>query len=267
MPLFYYQILYMNIRIIFIFLCLTAGFASVLRAEEPDSKDKPAEYFFYRCAGCHTVGGGKLTGPDLITSVGWSPADLKSAVKKMEKNVGPLTPTDVDQIVDFLKDPTVATRIANQKQKVEAKLRAELPAASYEAGQNLFRGRKTLAGGGPACITCHRFAGEGGSLGPELTLIKDKLTGVALQSAIENSSYKIMRAIYEKRKITQVESLHLAEYLSTPEKAAPRFGPSGSRVLALALGGALAFAGLMVFLNSKRKGRARDILFRKEEKR
>lgn len=265
----------MRKRLIFVVLIGTIFSMAPASSQEEQTKesvaisatDRPAEYFFYRCAGCHTVGGGKLTGPDLITAVGWSSADLKSAVKKMEKNVGPLTQADIDQITDFLKDPTVSTRIANQKQKVEAKLRSELPPPSYEMGQNLFRGKKLLTNGGPACITCHRFTSEGGSLGPELTSIREKLTGVALQSAIENSSYKVMRSIYEKRKITKAESLHLAEYLSHPEKAGSRFGPSAGRVIALALGGSISFMALLVFMNSKRKGRARDILFKKDEKR
>lgn len=229
--------------------------------------DRPAEYFFYRCAGCHTVGGGNLTGPDLAASTKWADADLKMAVKKMEKNVGAISEEDLDQIVEFLKDINVITRIDDQKQKVEAKLRAELPSPSYEMGQDLFRGRKALTQRGPACIACHRFANEGGSLGPDLTPIKEKLSGVALQSAIENSSYKVMRPIYETRKITKVESLHLAEYLSHPEKAKQRFSPSAGQVIALALGGFIGFVALLVFLNSKRKGRARDILFRKDETR
>jgi cytochrome c2 len=264
----------MRNRLLFIILVGVIGATIPVFAQEEQAKeslpvsvaDRSAEYFFYRCAGCHTVGGGKLTGPDLITAAGWSSVDLKSAVKKMEKNVGPLTQADIDQIADFLKDPMVSARISNQKQKVEAKLRAELPPPSYEMGQNLFRGRKSLSNGGPACITCHRFANEGGSLGPELTPVKEKLTGVALQSAIENSSYKVMRSIYEKRKITKEESLHLAEYLSHPEKAKSRFGPSIGWVIFLAMGGLIGCIAWLVFMNSKRKGRAKDILFRKGEK-
>ena len=265
----------MRKRLIFLILIgvnitTAPAFAQEEPVKEPASiaaVDGPAEYFFYRCAGCHTVGGGKLTGPDLSASTQWADADLRMAVKKMEKNVGVISEEDLSQIVAFLKDGNVTTRINDQKQKIEAKLRAELPSPSYEIGRDLFKGRKRLAQGGPACLTCHRFANEGGSLGPDLTPIKEKLTGVALQSAIENSSYKVMRSIYEKRKITTAESLHLAEYLSHPEKADPGSGPGARRVIALAVGGFIGSVAWLVFMNSKRKGRARDLLVRKDEKR
>lgn len=248
-------------------LFFMVGLTSLSVAEEAQPPDKPAEYFFYRCAGCHTVGAGKLTGPDLITATQWSKADLKTAVKKMEKNVGPLSSADVDQIIEFLKDLNVSARIAKQKQKIEAKLRAELPPPSFETGQKLFRGQKTLLNGGPACISCHHFVNEGGSLGPDLTALKDRASGVVLQSAIENSSYKIMRSIYEKRKITKEEALHLSEYLSHPEKSDARFAPTLNMAIYWGGIGFYAFFMLLRNLNRQRKGRTREKLLQKYMKR
>ncbi len=237
------------------------------RAEETKVPDKQAEYFFYRCAGCHTVGGGKLTGPDLITATQWSRADLENAIKKMVKNVGPMSEEDIAQAADFLKDPGVSARITQQKKKIEAKLRAELPPPSFQTGKRLFRGGKVLLNRGPACIGCHRFAGEGGGLGPDLSLLKDRVSGVMLQSAVENSAYKVMRPVYEKRKITKEEALHLAEYLSHPENAESRFAPTVNMVLGCSgagFGGAFA---LLWFLNRRRKGLARENLFQGMNKR
>lgn len=236
------------------------GWSSLLLAQEEEAPDKAAEFFFYRCAGCHTVGGGKLTGPDLVTATQWNLPDLKVAVKKMEKNVGPLSESDIDQITAFLKDAAVSARIAKQKQRIEAKLRAELPPPSFEAGQKLFRGEKVLKNGGPACISCHHFVKEGGGLGPDLTFLKDRVSSVVLQSSIENSAYKIMRPIYEKRKITKEESLHLAEYLSHPEKVETRFSAAVKGVVGTAAAGFGAFFALVWVLNQRRKRGARDFL-------
>ncbi len=257
----------MKKRAVGISLFFVVGLTSLSWAQNGNAPDKPAEYFFYRCAGCHTVGGGKLTGPDLITATQWSDGDLRTAVKKMEKNVGPLTQTDIEQMVGFLKNRDVSARIVKQKQKIEAKLRAELPPPSFETGQKLFRGNKALFNGGPACISCHRFANEGGALGPDLTLLKDRASGVVLQSAIENSSYKIMRSIYANRKITKEESLHLSEYLSHPEKADLRFAPTIDKVVFWAGVGFSIFFTLLWFLNRQRKGSARESLLKgyKEE--
>lgn len=240
---------------------------AICAAQEVEVTDKPAEYFFYRCAGCHTVGGGKLSGPDLITSAGWSKGDLNVAIRKMEKNVGPLTESDIEQMSDFIKDPAVATRITKQKQKMEAKLRAELPPPSYELGKKLFKGQVPLVNGGPACITCHRFNSAGGSLGPDLTLIKDRASGVVLQSAIENSAYKIMRPIYEKRKITKVESLHLSEYLSNPQKDIGASSFDFANMMLMVSAGLIAFYVSLIILNQRRKGPTRKNLLIKNRKR
>src|SRR3990167_4429434 len=115
-----------------IFLCLLICIAPLARAEEAEAPDKIAEYFFFRCAGCHTVGGGNLTGPDLINAIKWGEADLGVAIKKMEKNTGPLSESDIKQIIEFLKDLSVSERLAKQKEKIEARFRAELPPPSYE---------------------------------------------------------------------------------------------------------------------------------------
>ena len=160
-------------------------------------------------------------------------------------------------MVEFLKDLSVSERIARQKQKIEAKFRAELPPPSFETGQKLFRGQKALLNGGPACISCHHFVSEGGNLGPDLTTIKDRASGVVLQSAIENSSYKIMRSIYEKRKISGEEALHLSEYLTHPEKTDTRLVPTLRKVGGSALGGLGAFLVLLWALNQGRKGPTR----------
>ena len=246
-----------------VILSFLFGLPALSWAEENGVQDKPAEYFFYRCAGCHTVGGGKLTGPDLLTSTQWAEADLESAVKKMEKNVGPISAEDLRMIVEFLKDPAVSERIAAQKQRIEAKMRAELPPPSFEKGENLFRGKKTLFNGGPACYSCHSFNGSGGSLGPDLTAIKERASGVVLQSSIENANYKLMRTLYEKKKITKEEAAHLTEYLSHPEKSRKVFVFGMQNVVSLAGLFASVFIGLLWFLNSRKKARAHDILFKK----
>ena len=80
----------------------------------------------------------------------------------MEKNVGPLSEPDIAQVIEFLKDMDVSGRIARQKQRIEAELRAELPPPSFETGQKLFSGQMTFLNSGPACFSCHHFVNEGG---------------------------------------------------------------------------------------------------------
>ncbi len=233
------------------------------KKEEAGSVDKAAELFLYRCAGCHTVGEGDLTGPDLKSTAQWSDVDLKKSVKRMEKNVGEMSDKEIDQLVHFLKDINVQKRIDQQKSKAEEKLREDLPKASFEQGQKIFRGNKALINGGPACIACHYYVREGGSLGPDLTDIHKKSSGIILQSSIKKASYKVMRPIYEKHKITQEEALHLSEYLSHPEKVNKRLVPTANSVKFLAVIGFICSFGLLWVVNKKRKGPTREKLVRK----
>lgn len=237
--------------------------AAPAAAQEQFQPDKSAEFFFYRCAGCHTVGGGKLSGPDLINATQWAEADLKTAVKKMEKNTGALPEPDIAMLTVFLKDKNVASRITLQKQKIIAELRAKMPPPSYEKGRALFLGRQAFFNNGPACVNCHFYVRQGGSLGLELSKVNSKMTGVVLQSAIENANYKVMRAIYQDRKITTEESLHLAEYLSHPEKENASKEMNEDDTVIVAWGGVGVFMALLWLINLKRKGPTRKNLLRK----
>lgn len=248
-------------------LVITLVFSQVANAQNQEVADPAAEYYFYRCAGCHTVGGGKLSGPDLIQAIKWNTEDLRTGIKKMEKNVGPMTDQDIKQMIDFLKDINVSARISRQKEKIEAGLRARLPPPSFEKGEQLFKGETTLSNRGPACFSCHRFVNEGGSLGPDLTDIKSRASSIVLQSAIENSSYKIMRAIYTHHKITTEESLHLAEYLSHPERVRKQFAPTLLLVKTLATVGFALFFLFLWGINQRRKGPTRKNLVRENRKR
>ncbi len=247
-----------------IFVLVFILFSFCAWVAQAETVDKPAEYFFYRCAGCHTVGGGKLSGPDLITATKWEDPELKSAIKKMEKNVGPISEADLNGLVEFLKSLNVSTRIARQKELVEAKLRASLPPADFETGRRLFTGQKPLANGGPACYSCHLYKNAGGSLGLNLTTIREKLAPVALQSAIENSSYKVMRAIYEKHPVTKEEALHLVEYLSNPEKVEGKESPGIETLTALASALSASFFIALYLFNRGRKGCTRETLLNRK---
>lgn len=254
--------LFLKSKEVGLFFCAVVLGASFVWAQETNPQDQAAEYFFYRCAGCHTVGAGKLSGPDLISASRWSEADLATAIKKMEKNVGPLTEPDVRMLIEFLKDFNVSSRIAKQKEKIEAKFRAELPPPSFDEGEKLFRGQKNLSSGGPACVSCHHFVTGGAALGPDLTHIKERTSLIVLQSALEQANYKIMRPIYAKHKISKTEALHLAEYLMHPEKVKRSYSPASRQAYLLAWGWfTLFFVGIWI-LNKRRKGPTRRNLLR-----
>lgn len=225
-------------------------------AKDTSARDEVAGLFARRCSGCHSVGGGKLTGPDLIGAAAWAPAEIQQKIKAMEKHVGPLTDNEIGSLTALLKDMQAKARIEKAGALLLASMLKSLAPPSAELGSKLFTGELALRNGGPNCIGCHSVDRWGGALGPDLTSVGQRMGPNALVSAILNSDYKVMRAIYRKTPVTEQEAIHLSKYFETIKdaKAAEKRKMSGYIGFA-GLGGALIFLG---FLPSMAFRRYRD---------
>lgn len=199
----------------------TAPDAATPEAEaegEPAEDDPVADFYLSRCAGCHTVGGGYLTAPDLAPSTDWPASDLALAVERMEKNVGPLSAEQVEQLVALLKSENVRQRISAARERQVQEMAATLEPASPRRGKALFHGEEPLRKGGLACSACHR-AGEpegpkyGGSLAADLSDAYARLGESALMSASEKPGFPLMKAAYQGHPVTKQEAVHLVAYL------------------------------------------------------
>ncbi|MDK9699357.1 MAG: cytochrome c [bacterium] len=206
-------------------------------------QDIVARLFVTKCAGCHTIGGGKLTGPDLIVAATWSDNDLHPAIKRMEKNVGPLTDSILSTLSTFLRSPDTKDRIKRVEALLSQEEMATLAPASAMVGQMLFSGTKSLRNGGPSCIGCHKINGYGGLLGLDLSSTYKKMGRVGMQSAIEQASFKVMDATYRTHKITKQEAAHLTEYFSKITPTSPVDHETGHATVGLAVG-LLTFLGI-----------------------
>lgn len=174
--------------------------------------------FNEKCAGCHTIGGGNLVGPDLAPAAKWGSIDLSKEIKRMEKSVGPLSTEEVDSLVEYLRKPT-GQKDTPQHQPVAvtpaADTAQEAEIGSASKGGRLFCGKDALTNGGTSCIACHRVDDAGGTMAPELTSIADKLSEPAMVSAFEHMPYKVMKTAYQGHAITHKEALDLAAYFSS----------------------------------------------------
>ncbi len=160
--------------------------------------EDPATDFKQNCSSCHTIGGGRLTGPD-----------LKNVEERKER----------DWLLRFVVDPTGVLdsgdayalkllqdarnvrmpNIAGMSKKragllldliaAESKLEKsqfaglQIPMRPFthediELGRAYYQGTERLKNGGAACISCHDLGGMGmfggGRLGPDLTKVYER---------------------------------------------------------------------------------------------
>jgi hypothetical protein len=93
---------------------------------------------------------------------------------------------------------------------------------------------------------------NGNILGPDLSRISTKMSEVALASAIEKASFKIMDAAYREHSITKQEALHVAKYLSQ-ENPKHRAMAVSLPLKAGGISAILLLAGLVLYYRSSRR--------------
>ena len=180
---------------------VAAAIAIVLAAAPPAAAQAPAQFFRQNCAACHTIGGGRITGPDLkdvsarrdrawlarfiqnpqavIDSGDPYARDLVSQARGV---VMPMLPGLNQAMAEALLDLIDAESKLERSQFVGLQLSTRpFTPADVARGHGLFTGESRLANSGPPCLSCHSVGGVGalggGKLGPDLTLVYERLQG------------------------------------------------------------------------------------------
>lgn len=215
-------------------LLLVLGAFTQLSAQEPPPG---AVLFGKKCAGCHTLGDGDRSGPDLLGVTDrrdhdWIRAFVRSPVAKISagdvqaiallrkfNNLtmpdNPLSDTEMNDLLAYLAD---CTKKGGCKPFLGVVKHAKESTADERAtGRALFEGRIGLSNSGPACISCHS-AGDagllgGGTLAADLTSVHARLEDTGLQSALESTPFPLMRDIYTSRPLTAGEAYSLKSFL------------------------------------------------------
>ncbi len=233
--------------------------------------------FQAKCAPCHTVGGGRLVGPDLkgVTAArdrgclekfistpdrmiaGGDPV-AKSLVQEYGgvamPNLG-LNSSQVEAVIAFLSQGTPGKAAAP----------AAAPAAALgdpHRGARLFIGAVSFQRGGAPCYACHTVSGVaplgGGSLGPDLTGIRARLGATGLPPVLAALPFPTMQPIYRTRPLTSREQMDLAAFFSAVTGRTPLdFAP---RIVGLAVAGFLLFLILAGVVWRRRLGSVRRAL-------
>jgi len=256
-------------------LVFAAGQATTALAQTPappgpQPNAEGQALFQSKCSGCHSIGAGKLVGPDLadvtkrrdlqwIKSFISDPNQLfatdataqtllQQFTLKMP-NLG-LSAAEVDALAAYLSNPGSGTAAAG----------GQTPALAGNSvrGQQYFSGEKALGGGGPSCISCHTVSGVGqlggGGLGPDLTHALTRLSEPGLTAALQTIAFPTMLGPFTNHALAPQEVADLVAFLKQADKqpavAAIIPGTVTANVgiiFGISLAGALVLFGVMLF--------------------
>lgn len=229
------------------------------------------QIFTQKCASCHTVGGGKLVGPDLqgVTSLRertWLQEFILDPNSKFDSG----DPIALQLLQEFnnIKMPNMALTTADVESVLlflESSSGTAQPTAppatsagGAAAGERLFTGQTPLANGGTACNACHSISGsgllDGGTLGPDLTQVLTRYGEPGLTAAISTINFPTMIGIFGAKPLTPQEAADLVAYFKETNRLP---APLGNKIgLYLAIAGGLAivlFVLLLIFWPRQRQ--------------
>lgn len=244
-------------------------------------QDTP-DYFRQNCLSCHTVGGGRLTGPDLkdVTkrqNREWLAKFLMNpravidsgdpyAKKLFEeaRNVPMPTPPGINpDRAEKLLDLIEAESKLEKSQFVGLQVStAPFTDEDRVRGHEIYLGTRRLEKGGTACISCHSMSKSaalgGGRLGPDLTNVYERLKGRAALSAwLMAPGTETMQPIFRNHPLSSDEIQWLVALFESTAAESPA-DPSRNQVSFLLAGLAGAIAGVF-FLDSLWKSRFHSV--------
>jgi len=229
-----------------------------------------AAFFKQNCYSCHTIGGGRLVGPDLkgVTTRkdrDWLVRFILNPQAMIDRGdpyakqlheeargvvmpqVAGLTRDRANQLLDMIEAES-----ALEKSQFEGVKFSDRPftAVDVELGRRLFTGTQRLKNGGPPCMSCHTVRGltllGGGRLGVDLTKVSERIGGRKPLSAwLVSPATVTMQPVFKKHPLEAEEILPLVAYF---EHAAKQAGDDDSvaplAFFLMGLGGMVLILGL-----------------------
>lgn len=227
--------------------------------------DEAATYFRQNCMSCHTVGGGRLVGPDLkdvdkradrdwllkfmVNPKSFLDGNDPYALKLKEESRGAIMPNisglDMAKAASLLALIEAESKLP-KSQFIGLNLTDQpFTPADIENGRRIFDGNKRLANGSAACLSCHAVDDlgtlGGGRLAPDLTKVYERMNGRKnLASWLMAPATPTMRPLFANNAMTNDEIVALVAYLEAAAQKPPaRSDTSTLSFFFLGLGGAV----------------------------
>lgn len=249
----------------------TCGLLAALCLAPQLAGQEAAQYFRQNCASCHTIGGGRLTGPDLKgveqrKDRQWLVRFIQDPKRVMDSGdpyalqlkteardvIMPTVPGMTRDRAESLLDLIAAESQLEKSQFAGLAISMEpFTPVDVAQGRSLLLGTQRLSAGGPACISCHAVRGAGllggGRLGPDLTRVYERLGGDAprknLSAWLMAPATATMQPVFKSHPL-QPEEIHaLVAYFESTAAAGGEADMSGPLSFLL-MGAGLAIGGL-----------------------
>ncbi len=190
------------------------------------------------CHACHTIGGGRLVGPDLAGVSARRPRDWLVSFTRSSQSLiqsgdadavalyeeygqilmpdPPVSDQDILTILDYIEAQSAGAASGEAAAVVAAP--AAAPSEEQIAlGQDLFQGIVRFERGGATCNACHDIAHDavigGGILARELTDVFPRMGGAGVKAILGQPPFPVMEAAYADQSLTDSEMDALVAFL------------------------------------------------------
>ncbi len=192
------------------------------------------------CAPCHTIGKGRLVGPDLKNiserrNADWivafvqssqslinnGDADAAAIYKEYNNLLMPDQPLNVSQVQSVMVYINGAGSGAPERdnQKPIPNMLANATKDDVTDGLLFFTGKQSLTNGGASCISCHKVKDDrifsSGTLAKELTETHGIMGSAGVSAILKSPPFPAMGDTYKNNPLTEEEIFALTAYLKS----------------------------------------------------
>jgi len=230
------------------------------------------EFFQQNCVSCHTIGGGRLIGPDLKEAIqqkdrAWlehfiqDPQAVLSSgdayALQLKKDAGGIVMPKMPGVTPEMAKALLDMIELESKLPISSLAGASMSEQPFTpndvlTGTEIFLGKRKLSQGGPPCISCHTLGSiggfGGGHLGPDLTMVYQRLGGrKSLGAWLSAPATPTMQSVFRNHSLQsdEIQSL-LAVFENSSKHSQPANATSQIRFFFSGLVGVvlgLAFMG------------------------